>query len=144
MNKKQLIVAWAILLTFVTTYLIFAQDATTQFSPKYEKEANKRLGLGEQCNPELNNCENDLECVYCVGLYRCIRYLKESEECGINVAGLCGRGLSCTDTGETRTVCGVFTTDGLKECFVEPMQVCKPLQKERDNQKESPTPKLKE
>ena len=60
-------------------------------------------------------------------IYRYIMYLKEREECGIDIAKICGEGLVCTDTNETRNRCGTFSTEGYQECFVEPFQVCKSL-----------------
>lgn len=94
-----------------------------------EKPATNKVGLWEDCDPQINNCNSGLECKrYGVtDIYRCIKYLKEGEECGTSVAEVCGEGLTCVDTDKTRQRCGTFSTEGAQECFIEPFQVCKSL-----------------
>lgn len=94
-----------------------------------EKLTTSKVGLWEGCDPQINNCENGLECKgYGVtDIYRCIKYLKKGEECGLSEAEVCSEGLVCVDTDKTRQRCGTFSTEGAQECFIESFQVCKPI-----------------
>lgn len=91
------------------------------------KDDSGKLDLGMDCNPKLYNCKIGLECTQVLsGIYRCAKFLKAYEECGRSLVKICGKGLSCVNTGQLRKICDEVTTDGLKECFTEPLQVCKP------------------
>lgn len=113
--------------------LVFILYILKQGNPivNQEKPIVNKVGLWKDCDPKINNCETGLECsLYGKSIYKCIKYLKEGEECGISVAETCSEGLSCVDTDKTRTRCGAFTIKGdAQECFVEPLQVCKRINK---------------
>jgi len=130
-SKALLILGIIAILGALTFVLYTSKKGTPKKEPiiNQEKPATNKVGLWEDCDPQINNCDSGLECErYGVtDIYRCIKYLKEGEECGVSVAEVCGEGLACVDTDKTRQRCGTFSTEGAQECFVEPFQVCKPL-----------------
>ena len=123
-GKILLILVIVAVLGFLTFLLINSKIKAPQ-----EKPTVNKVGLWKDCNPQINNCETGLDCRrYGVAdIYRCIKYLKEGDECGTNVAEICDEGLICTDTVKTRQRCGTFSTKGDQECFVESLQVCKTI-----------------
>lgn len=123
-GKTFLILGAIVVLGVLTLALYISKKEILQ-----EEPVTNTVGLWEDCNPNTNNCDIGLECKrYGVtDIYRCIKYLKEGEECGVSVAEVCNEGLTCVDTDKTRQRCGTFSTEGAQECFVESLQVCKSM-----------------
>ncbi len=130
-GKTFLILGFVVILGALTLILYISKKETPQEELKInqEKPTVNKVGLWEDCDPQVNNCDTGLECKRYgdTDIYRCIEYLKEGEKCGVSVAKACSEGLTCVDTDKTRQRCGTFSTKGEQECFVEPFQVCKPL-----------------
>lgn len=124
--KKIFLILGVIVILGALVYILYILK---QGSPQENPMINK-VGLWKDCNPEINNCETGLKCdrYGITDVYRCVKYLKEGEECGTSVAETCSEGLSCVDTDKTRQRCGTFSTKGDEECFVESFQVCKRVQ----------------
>lgn len=120
--KKILLVLGIFIVLGISVFILYN---LRQGKPQ-EKPIVNKVGLWEDCDPQINNCDTELECShYYKDIYRCIKFLKEGEECGISAAEICSEGLTCVDTGRTRQRCGTFSTKGEQECFIEPFQVCK-------------------
>lgn len=124
--KKIFLILGAIVILGALVYVLYILK---QGNPQENPMVNK-VGLWKDCNPEINNCETGLKCdrYGITDIYRCIKYLDEGEECGISVAEICSKGLSCVDTDKTRTRCGGSLGEG-EECVYEPFQACKPIKK---------------
>ncbi len=117
--KKRLQILILIIVVLIVFLLLFL------LSSKKENPAD----LWRTCNPQTNNCKNGLVCkrLGVTDIYRCVQYLEEGDECGISEAKICGEGLTCVKTSDTRTRCGTFSINGGQECFTEPVEICKPL-----------------
>ncbi len=85
------------------------------------------VGIWEECNPSSNNCASDLECKRYgkTDIFRCVKYLKEGDECGLSEAKICDSDLICVDTDKKRVRCGAISVEGEQECFEESLQICK-------------------
>ncbi|MGI6443991.1 MAG: hypothetical protein ACOX06_03220 [Candidatus Dojkabacteria bacterium] len=88
---------------------------------------HKKKKLWEICNPQSTDCRYGSVCkqVGDSNQYRCVKYLRKGRRCGTDVAKICGKGLTCTDTNKIRERCGTFTTTRDKECLIEPIKMCK-------------------
>ena len=122
-NKVLLIIPIIIVFSVISILIYTSNKERLNENTQFTK-----VGLGKDCNPKINNCDTGLECKSHgdANIYKCVMYLTVGKECGLSEAELCGEGLTCTNTKDTRTRCTTLSTDSAKECPVEPFQICKP------------------